>query len=444
MNQSPTRSRPQRGVVLLTALLIIAILTTLLTVGLTRTFTDLTASMRFKDTTQALYLAEAGIEVGTKALLSDLADHLFDNTDGVPDQTITVTNPNVQGAGGYTVSVKLLGNVAGGTQAFDLALYSLTAVGTTVSGVSQTVELTEEIDNPWKYALYSPSKTNGIRTDWHVLSNGTHVDAYNSSVGPYDPTLNGGKTALMADATTSLGGGGSGFSGNKTTPAVFVFDGTGISGGMGGGANQTTINADVQSAVANANLDTAIQERNGAIRQGQNLALPYPINLPSYTAGNCPPDKNDWIQDYTATTDSTYTNMLFCVAGDLTLDHITATWSGVIILDNGAHLNIKNSTLAAPADPATGAPAPGDLIIISLSSSNHQDTVIQMLGDSKVYAGIYAPDRPVTMTGLDSAHRGEFYGAIITNRATINAFDFYQDFDIYGALSHTQESWNQP
>jgi hypothetical protein len=180
-----------RGVALILSFILIAVLTVLGVASLSRSISESRIARRYSESTQAFWLAEAGINQAWNNLRAGFAS--ADNID------YTVLGPGGLGPGGYSV---VIGSVVGMTR-------TVTATGFIPSNASPRVQrVIRAVMNQYQNippdfynnAIYSAGDVSiGIdcTVNGDVFSGGTITGPVNGVMTPSDPTLhNNGLPAL--------------------------------------------------------------------------------------------------------------------------------------------------------------------------------------------------------------------------------------------------------
>ncbi|QII13901.1 putative polygalacturonase [Candidatus Kuenenia stuttgartiensis] len=175
-----TIHKNDKGIALITALILIAVLAIAGTVVVITTTTDITISSNYKSSTQAFYIAEAGFEHAKAVLKVTAFDDVLDGTHGGSPGILNFGENVSFGNGTYTVTVSDDSNDwDGDTTADSNGKVVITSTGTLSNGSKHITEATVSKIHFDSYpaAITMIDNENGATdNDRIVLGSGTDID----------------------------------------------------------------------------------------------------------------------------------------------------------------------------------------------------------------------------------------------------------------------------
>lgn len=357
--------------------MVIVVLTILGAAFLARSVSERSVASKYFDSTQALWLAEAG----TQKALWELG---YNNCVGCSS---CGNNKCVSGSfplgGSYTATI-LNGNTG------------ITSVGSfpDTNPVQRTIYANLNFKSVFQYAIFSH--------DTISFSNSALTDSYDSSKGNYN--------ALLPDGTRNVYENGNVGTDSTATPAITLSNSATINGDAGvGGIPTTGIQASPTAITGN---------RNG----GVNVDFPSSIPVPTPPAGSWSPCVSCNLSEsntgslssgsYSATALSLNNSSNLSINGDVTL-YIT----GDFALNNSSQLNINpGGTLTLYVDGT-----------FNLGNSAILNNLTQIPSNFTLYSRYSQP-----ANGVNFANSGSLYGTVFAPQTNIQLSNSFQ---VYGALA---------
>lgn len=433
---APSRRPTDRGSALITVLLLAAIVAVVASHLLSRSAQEHRLATRSYYQSVALNLAEAGIEEAMWAVNNDFVDAAHgwnDAGDGTGASVRTTTTGLTLAQGAGEMHLRL--DAPGSNNPVAIALGIVRLPG--------QIPISKQLRVPLsRRAMWA----NAIVAKDSVVFNGNRVgiDAYDSSVGPWDSTTNrldkatvatnlahnGGLEVNNADIFGSVAtGGGQPYVG----PGGSILGATSPSG-LPQNTDPNNVRTDFAYNIPDATLPTGTPVVLGAV-SGTNLVLPR--------AGDTPGPDGRYVYQATSI-DLQNKGMSVSGAVDLIVTGNLAVGggSGTIVVGSASgtdlRLYVGGDITISGSGMVNQSSSPPNMTIYGTRTQEQAATLGRQtfsLSGNAAYSGlVYAPNADVALKGGGST--GRFDGAIIAHSVTLNGnYDFHYDIQLAGIQS---------
>ncbi|MBI4308866.1 MAG: hypothetical protein HY591_00890 [Candidatus Omnitrophica bacterium] len=373
------------------SLLLVLVLTGLGAGVLLRSVNENKIANRTSNSTQAFWLAEAGVQ-------KTIWEINYNNCAGFVQQgtSTACASCTICGSGNKTMAVSISG--AGD---YDVVMDNGNTIATSTgscpsrasaSVIQRAVQANIGKKSPFGYAAFSQGQV--------TLANNTFVDSYNSNNGPYDTSTN-------SDTNGDIGS-------NGTTAGIISI------------GNNISVGGDVSTGVGGTVTVGSNSEISGTTTQGAGVSLPA-VTVPAALTGlassgvkSVSGSSDMDAGDYKYSSMSMDNNATLNVTGAVRLyltdaSAFTAANNVTINIDSGASLQIfvdgvltinNNVTLSSATN------APKDLQIYSTYTGSNGVTINN---NGVLSTAIYAP-----ATDVSVGNNGDIYGSIIGETVSLN------------------------
>lgn len=392
-----------RGVVLIITLIIILVLTILAGAFFTRSITERSIASNYYNSTQALWLAESGIQKSIWEL----------NHNSCGNCTACGTSRCISGS------------LAGGNYNATIDTSARTVISTgTFKGFTRTVFANLAFKSVFQYGLFCH--------DHISFTNSASIDSYYSSKGAYN--------ALLSDGENNVGADGDVGTDSTDDAAITLINNSKINGDAGVGGDPSTgivleNSADITgSTTGDVNLPMPGVPVPSAPSGGWLTITAKDLNTGGYLAPSLALDSK---------------NRELNINGDVTL-YVT----GNITLNNMSNVNVNpGGKLTLYVDGTFSVDQtsklnnttqiPGNLTIYS--RYNGGDVGINFNQNTAMYGTIYAPQTNVTL-----AQSFQLFGALVAGSASLfNSTQIHYDLDLannptpFATPSYTTNAWHE-
>ena len=353
------RSRLQRegGFILITLYLLLLLFLAYGSVLITRSFAEIRGAERFQASTQAFYLAEAGVDFAITRLRDD--------------PNWRPGGPVAAATGSYTVTTRLIEDDLGG------GLRRFTSTGTVTQGAgilaTDSVQvILRTTPNPlFRYAAFAERKMK--------MKGFSVTDSYDSSKGAY------GGTNVGCDGDIGT---------NSTVKKKVQLGG------------HTTVHGNAEVGPG-GDPSKVIDLKKGATITGTQSAAkkPYPSD-PVAIPGNLKNGGTLKISKHETKT---------LPGGIYWYNNIEITGNGQLIFSGPAIVYVSDKVKVSGNGIGAAGDLPPNLIIYVGGEDQDDDDKVQLSGDAQLYAGIYAPRARVKING-----HANLYGSIVGRDVKIN------------------------
>ena len=359
----------QRGFIYVVSLGVVLMLVLTGTSILIRGVSEMNLSERFRDQSEALHFAEAGVDQAAINLRtpSDLTDDL--NAGTLPNGTFQIDSPPAS-VGNLTWQVK-----AHGTSTNDPSF---------PRHIEATFRLTPK--SVFEFALFGDRQVN--------VSGSAFTDSYDSGSGVYDPNNHQHSGDIGTNATTS---GGIQFTGSNVFIDGKVAVGADVSNPLSVVTNYDPLLVTGGTSPPSDTQDVVSQSQPFPMSV---VTVPLGLTCNDYTVNSGPPAV--LAPDGGPLGNGTYCYHNLTVKGSAEL---TATGNVTVYL-TGQLVAEGNSTIGAPSSPK---------YMVFLMESNAQATLEDTItGSTGFYGSIYGPDATINIQG-----NADVYGSIIAETVNV-------------------------